>query len=145
VIEFKTDAHEKAYHEVLLWVTQLFGESAWVNDERPTFRLPIGQAGLSVTVETFGDDAACVDFYAWLLEDTVFPTDAHEWALRVNSQYRFGALNIQPDGLALVEHVALFHGMTKTTFSELAHMIAGTTDEVLLEFGSRFMGGNLVE
>ena len=58
---------------------------------------------------------------------------------------RLGALNIQPHGGLLVEYVCLFEGMTKSTLSELAHMLASTSDEISLELGSRFFGGNLVE
>jgi hypothetical protein len=145
MMEFDTAGLEQAYNEVLLWVTQLFGESAWVNDERPQFSLPVGQNGICIGLQSYGDDGACVDFFAWPVRDTPLPDDAYDWALRTNAQYRFGALNIQPNGELLVEHVALFEGMTKSTFSELTQMLASTCDEISLEFGSRFLGGNLVE
>ena len=145
MIEFETGGQEQAYQVVSSWVTQLYGESAWVNEEAPTFSLPTGQRWISVGVQVYGDDGACIDFYAFPLQDTPLPEDAYEWALATNAHYRFGALNIQPNGNLLVEYVALFEGMTKSTFAELAHMLVSTTDEIALELGSRFFGENLVE
>jgi hypothetical protein len=143
-MDFTTDAHEQAYEQVREWVTQMFGESAYVNDEQPSFSLPLSRT-VGVGVQSFGDDGACIDFFTWPLRETHLPEDAYEHALRTNAQYRFGQLNIQADGALLLEYVVNFNGLTKAAFSELASMISSAADEIAVDLGTRFFGGNLVE
>jgi hypothetical protein len=130
-VEFNTDAQREFYEKVKGWVTQMFGESAWTNDEGPSFGCPVGAFNVIVSIESMGDDRACADIYTWPLEaEKQVTEDALRPMLELNAKYRFGALNLQPNGVAVLEYVIPGDGLTKEHFEGLLWAISGSASEI---------------
>jgi hypothetical protein len=130
LVEFDTETQRDFYETVKGWVQEIFGESATLVDDRPSFLLPIGNAGIVVLIQSVGETDACADFYSWPMDEVQVDGEMAHEMLRLNGMYRFGNLNLQSDGTVLVEYIALKGALDKATFKSLAYMVAAGSDEI---------------
>jgi adenylate cyclase len=104
-VEFETDAQRSCYETIQGWVQQMFGESAATLPDQAAFSLPLGTAGVVVSVQAMGEDEACVDLWTWPISDGAVGDDGLRRMLEMNAGYRFGALNLQSNGSVVFEYV----------------------------------------
>jgi hypothetical protein len=139
-LEFNTDAQRAAYERLKGWVSQMFGESAWTDDQGPSFGCPVGAYNVVVGVEPLGDDRAVLDLWTWPVpegEVKRIPEDAIRSMLEMNAKYRFGALNIQANGVIVLEYVVAADGLTKDLFEHLLWMVSGSASEIREELAPK--------
>jgi hypothetical protein len=137
-MEFQTEAQRAFYDTMKGWVSQMFGESAWVDDEMPRFGCPVGGFNVIVGIQSVGDLDACADIWTWPVPDVQHPPDdALRFMLETNAQYRFGDLNLQADGSIVFEYFVQAGGLTKERFESLLYAVAGSASEIQAELATR--------
>ncbi len=133
-VDFQTDAQREFYEKAKGWVRQLYGESAWVSDEAPQFGVPVGGFNVAVGIESLGDDDACADIWTWPVSEEARATDGTlRYMLEKNAKFRFGALNIQGNGVIVFEYTAPATLLTKERFDGLLWAVAGAAAEIQKE------------
>ena len=131
-MDFQSEAHEAAYKLVKDWLRQMFGEAFYESDEKPEFACAVeNDRNVFVMAQPLGEQGGCVNIYAWPLGDTVrAPDGALRPMLEMNSQYRFGSLNIQPGGSIVFEYYVSSEGLTFEEFRGLFWAIAAGADQI---------------
>lgn len=103
-MEFTTAAQRKCYMKVKRWITELFGEIAAIDQERPLFAIPCGSAVVSVSVNSWSADDAVINTKAFVVTNGNLTPELMYFLLCKNAEMRFGAFGIDGDGEIIFEH-----------------------------------------
>jgi hypothetical protein len=138
-MEFINDAHRACYTAVRSWVSALYGESAWIDEELPRFSVPVPATDIIVGlgVRSIGEREAGVNLWTFPLDEG--PQELTERALRfmleANSRFAFGHFSLQPetDDVVVFEYDVEWEGLTKDRLRSLVVTIAMATRDLRVD------------
>lgn len=103
-ITFKSAKHEEIYNNVKGWMVQMFGETASMREDAPTFGVRTGSAWVAVNVYAWGDDDAVISVRSWVVTGPEIKEDLLRYLLQENMDMRFGAFGVDKEGDIAFEH-----------------------------------------
>lgn len=106
--------------------------------EAGAFFVPLGRNGIRVNVKPVGTDNAVIDAYSWIGRGLEITPELAMFLAERNSQLRFGALGIDPEGDVMYQHSLFPESISKVVLERLVQLMAMTADELDDELNGRF-------
>ena len=129
-MEFINDAQRECYTAVRNWVSALYGESAWIDEEMPRFSVPVMDIVVGIGVRPVGEQEAGVNIWTFPLDEgeQELTEGALQFMLEANSRSPFGAFSVN-EGVVVFEYTVEWEGLTKDRLRSLVVTVAlGTRD-----------------
>jgi Putative bacterial sensory transduction regulator len=125
-MEFFNDAQRECYTAVRNWVSALYGESAWIDEEMPRFSVPVVDIIVGIGVRPVGEQEAGVNIWTFPLDEgeQELTEGALRFMLEANSRSFFGNFSIAPDSSVVFEYTVEWEGLTKERLRSLVVTIA---------------------
>lgn len=143
-MEFKTDAHKKAYEKARDYLRSLFGEIN-VKVMEDTFALQEGSTFVYVRAFAIGDKKAGVEVFSYVVTDVKVTEELMRYLLTYNLRLILGAfgLSIGEDGKGAVvlTHTILGDSMDSDelygSVSAIARVADDLDDQIVASFGGK--------
>jgi len=122
MMEFATPAHEACYKKVRQYVTEIFGEQCFAQEDKPGFFITHGSAAINLMVFPWSNDDAVVACRSYVVFGAELKPDLLHFLLKENADFRFGAFGVDDDGDILFEYSIV--GSTADKIEVKAAMLA---------------------
>jgi hypothetical protein len=139
-MEFANDIQKETYEKVKGWMTELYGESAKVYPDTPSFGVGVGSAWTYVNVYAWGDDRATIQCFAWVVTGAEMDEALMQFLLRENYDMRFGMFGIDDEKDIFFKHSIMGVTADKGELKAAIAAVAYTADEYDDKIRSRWGG-----
>lgn len=128
-MEFQTEAQQACYHKVAVWMKELFGKFPCARSDVPGLGLFMRSALVEVLIYPWNDDDAIINTRSYVVTDIAITADLMRFLLEENSQMRFGAFGLDPDGNILFEHTIVGSTCDKKELESSVNAVLEIADE----------------
>lgn len=97
-MKFETEAQEQCYNKIGGYIRELYGESAIVDADSPTFAVEKGSADARVGVAPWADNEAIVWVASLVVTGARVTSELMRFLLETNSKLHLGAFSIDKNG-----------------------------------------------